>query len=157
MDDYAAAVIQHVTGDWSGHTVAKVSSALYVSNGQGITNSTQTLRVALMLGGAIHPVLLPATPVGAYSSPVAPIIALQPQSQSVAVGSSYRLTVYAVSHSQLFYQWYLNAAAIPGANTNALLITSAAAPSNGVLSYTVLVTNADGTALSNPAVVTVVG
>ncbi len=115
-----------------------------------------SLRMLLTLGDTGVAAVLPALYYAPATPLVMPLIALQPQSQTVSTGNAYRLSVYAASPSPLFYQWKLNGADINAANASMLLITYANKPASGVLGYTVLVSNEYGSVLSNEAVVTVV-
>lgn len=82
----------------------------------------------------------------------APAITTQPASASVAVGASATFTVQA-SGTAVAYQWFKNGAAISGANSATLKISSAASADAG--NYTVTVTNAAGVATSSAAALTV--
>ena len=82
-----------------------------------------------------------------------PIIATQPQSQTVAPGSSVQFTVTAGGVPDPTYQWYVNGSAFSGATTNALSFTNARNSDAGA--YTVVVTNALGSVTSNAATLTV--
>jgi len=115
------------------------------------------LLVTDTIGGGARPVpvLCPAIFLQAAVSTSLPVIGLQPQSLTVATGAPYQLTVYAASELPLAYQWKLNGTDILNAIAPTLLIPAAAKPSTGTLSYTVAVSNQNGTVLSNAAVVTV--
>jgi hypothetical protein len=81
-------------------------------------------------------------------------ITAQPVAETVAAGQTATFTVAATGSGALTYQWYLGAAAIPGA-TNASFTTPATtiAGSSGV--YTVVVTDSSGPMTSNAATLTV--
>ena len=153
LDDYAGGIAAHIGGDWGGHSQAKVWHNAYVAGGS--TATPYTFRMRLTNGNTETPCLVPALFYGPFTPSILPLIALQPQSQTVTTGSTYRLSVYAASQTHLFYQWKLNGADIPSANASSLLITYARAPSSGVLSYTVAVSNPYGTVMSEAAIVTV--
>lgn len=95
--------------------------------------------------------------VGAYeyfASPTGePIIAAQPWSQTVAVGSDVALKVIAAGNAPLTYQWRKDGTLISGA-TNAVLAFSAVALTNAG-SYVVMITNSLGAITSAPALLTV--
>jgi hypothetical protein len=87
------------------------------------------------------------------SAPAAPIILVQPTNVTVASNSSAVLSVSA-SPSNLQYQWFKNGTAVVGANSSYLQIQGAGSLNGD--SYTVRVSNAQGSVTSNPAVVTVI-
>ena len=92
------------------------------------------------------------------SSLVMPSITTHPQDTSVQQGSSTSLTVTASGATS--YQWRKDGVAlsdggnISGATTSTLSLTNAASDTAGT--YTVVVTNANGSVTSNGAVITVV-
>lgn len=81
-----------------------------------------------------------------------PTIAVQPQSQHVALGGSVSLSVVA-SGSGLSYQWKKDGAAIVGATSSALNFASASTDTVGF--YSVVVSSAGSTTESSVAIVTV--
>lgn len=85
----------------------------------------------------------------------APQVTTQPQSQTRSAGQSVSFTVAASGTSPLTYQWQRNTAAIAGATSATYTIASVAASDNGA-QFRCVVTNAFGTATSNPATLTVV-
>src|SRR5262249_30265725 len=91
---------------------------------------------------------------GASGKCKAPNITLQPQSQSIGVGSNATFTIAATGFSTLYYQWKFNSAPISGATTTSLTLSNVQAASAG--SYSVLVSNTLGTATSADAVLAVV-
>jgi poly(beta-D-mannuronate) lyase len=94
------------------------------------------------------------------SVPTAPIIALQPVSQSVVSPGTATFRVGAVGSAPLGYQWLfngtnlLNGVGVSGATTTNLTLTSIQATQAGA--YSVIVSNAAGTALSANAILTVI-
>jgi hypothetical protein len=82
-----------------------------------------------------------------------PVISAQPQSQTVAPGASVSFTVSAGGVPDPTYQWYVNGSPFNGATTNTLSFASARSSDAGA--YTVVVTNAVGSATSNAATLTV--
>ncbi len=79
-----------------------------------------------------------------------PVITTAPQAQSLWFGDSAVLSVVADSSATPTYQWSLDNVAIPGANGSSFAITNAALANAG--SYSVLVTNSNGTATATAAV-----
>jgi hypothetical protein len=90
----------------------------------------------------------------ADSGPVPPIITNQPQSQQSFTGNSATLSVSATGNSALSYQWQFDGTNIAGATNSSLVLSGLSAASGGT--YDVLVSDATGTNVSQPAVLTVV-
>jgi len=89
----------------------------------------------------------------AYRSEVAaPAITSHPQNTTVTVGGIINMSVTATGGS-VAYQWFLNGNAISGATSSTYSKSYATAADAGA--YTVSVTNAKGSATSNPATATV--
>jgi glucose/arabinose dehydrogenase len=84
----------------------------------------------------------------------APSITSQPASRTVTVGASVTFSVGASGAAPLGYQWRRNGAAITGATAQDYTIASAAAADNGAR-FSVVVSNAQGSATSADAVLTV--
>ena len=83
----------------------------------------------------------------------APVIAVQPASQTVIADASATIEVAAGGTAPLGYQWMFNGTNLAGAVNATLMLTNLQAAEAG--SYTVLVTNAYGSVLSSNAVLTV--
>jgi len=78
-----------------------------------------------------------------------PVIAIQPQGQTVLSGSEVMLRVVATGPGTLLYQWRLTGTDLPG-ETNATLVLPDAQPiDNG--DYSAFVSNAEGSVLSDTA------
>jgi hypothetical protein len=77
------------------------------------------------------------------------VITVQPQSQTVAPGSSVSFTVSAGGVPDPTYQWYFNGSVFSGATTNKLSFSNAGSSDAGA--YTVVVTNAVGSVTSSAA------
>jgi hypothetical protein len=129
--------IQNATnGDYSISAASAAAAGNYsvtVTNAFGSTTST--------------PVAL------AVSNPVAPLITSQPLSQTVGYGGSETMSVSATGSPPLVYQWFEDGAAIPDATSSSYYISSAIPTYAG--SYTVTVTNGQGTVTSAAAALTV--
>ncbi len=82
-----------------------------------------------------------------------PEITAQPQSQRVAIGISASFAVTAAGSPTLRYQWRFNGNPLPGATTATLTLYNITATQAGT--YSVVVTNAYGTATSDTALLTV--
>src|SRR6185436_15223844 len=78
-----------------------------------------------------------------------PQIIGQPQKQVVRPGEPASFSVIAADPSGVNYQWFFNGTIIPGATAEALLLTSASAPNEGL--YSVVLANSSGSVTSAPA------
>jgi len=83
-----------------------------------------------------------------------PVIVTSPTSISVIAGASASFSVTASGTSTLTYQWRKNGTAISGANLATYTITSASFSDTGV-NFSVVVSNAAGSAISGNASLTV--
>ena len=141
-----------------------------LSAGPGFTNGTYTLITYTGNLNGSGPTL-GTTPGGAYTyaldtntahqvnllvnSPSPPVITKQPASQAVLAGSSVLFTVGVAGSSPLSYQWWFNSTNRLAAGTNSSLTISNAQPAN-TGSYSVVVTNALGAAVSSNALLAIV-
>ena len=85
---------------------------------------------------------------------VAPSIIAQPVSISILTGQTATFSVTATGTAPLAYQWKMNGAAIAGA-TGSTYTTPTETTSNNGAQFTVAVSNAAGTVISNAATLTV--
>ena len=83
-----------------------------------------------------------------------PVILSHPQSHTTSVGSDVTFFVEATGTEPLFYQWRKDAVDIDGETGSSLSIMDVALSDAGA--YDVTLSNAFGTATSNPAFLTVV-
>ncbi len=83
----------------------------------------------------------------------APVIASQPQSQTVNVGNNVTFSVAADSSSLLTYRWQFNGSNLAGATNATLSLNNVTINQAGT--YIVTVNNVAGTAISAPATLTV--
>jgi len=90
---------------------------------------------------------------GQTTPPVPPTITAHPADQTVISGESFTLSVTAMGTPQLTYQWYKDGAAIAGATNASYTVTAATIGDTGT--YTVTVSNAEGSVSSHSALVTV--
>ncbi|HEY4302665.1 MAG TPA: immunoglobulin domain-containing protein [Candidatus Didemnitutus sp.] len=86
---------------------------------------------------------------------VAPTFSLQPAGATVAAGGTATFSALAGGTPAPAYQWYFNGAAISGATSATLTISSAQSANAG--SYTVIATNAAGSVTSSVATLVVSG
>jgi hypothetical protein len=84
----------------------------------------------------------------------APTILRTPQAQTAEAGATVVLTVAAIGTSPLAYQWYLNGTNLPGCTSGNLVLTNLLLSDSGT--YTVAVTNANGSVTSAPVMVNVI-
>ena len=83
----------------------------------------------------------------------APIIVVQPQSQSVKIHDAVTFEVVAVSATTMTYQWYHDGKKVGGADESTYAIRNVNDADAGL--YSVLVINAAGSVMSSNAVLTV--
>ena len=116
--------------------------SVVISNGAGaVTSNGATLTV--------NTTSTPTTPV------TGPVVTTQPSSQTVAAGANVTFAVGVTGTAPLAYQWRWNGAAISGATAATLQLTSVHVSAAGT--YTVMVSNPAGSALSQNATLTVNG
>src|SRR5439155_16030043 len=88
-----------------------------------------------------------------YVPAIAPSITTQPSSQTVTAGANPIFSVATSGSAPLGYQWRLNGASVSGGNNSSYTRTNAQSADAG--SYSVIVTNAAGSATSGNAILTV--
>lgn len=126
----------------------------------GATSASFTLPGAQTADSGNYTVIV-ANPAGSVTSATAvlavaslpPVIAVQPQSQTVLLGATVGFTVSATGTAPLTYAWSKDGVVLAGANGSSLnlgIVTSLAAGS-----FTVVVTNASGTVTSAVAALVV--
>jgi pectate lyase/pectin methylesterase-like acyl-CoA thioesterase len=98
---------------------------------------------------------LAGTVLGSWTPGLAPVIANQPISQTVAAGQTVEFTVGVVAIPTATYQWQKDLVDLPGATGASFSIASAAAGDVG--SYRVIVTNSAGSSISSSASLNVSG
>ena len=82
-----------------------------------------------------------------------PVITTQPQGLTVTAGSAVQFSVTATGAPDPTYQWYVNSVLFSGATGNTLSFANARSTDAG--DYSVVVTNALGSATSNKATLVV--
>jgi len=90
-----------------------------------------------------------------YTATVAPIVTQHPASQIVGLGHTTTFTVAASGATPLGYQWRKNGVNISGATSSSYTTPATTTADNGSV-FTCVVSNANGTATSNSATLTVV-
>jgi len=121
-----------------------------------VTSATESLAVhaAVPVTNGAFAYTIPATTVVTFvgEAPATPVITAGPESHTIATGATVVLGVTATGEP-LTYQWRHDSAPVAGATDKLLVISGAQASDAG--SYTVAVTNANGTATSPAATLTV--
>jgi hypothetical protein len=117
-----------------GITICKITAS---DSGKVDRTTSTNLTITIVSGTTITP----------------PSITTQPASKSVAVGSSVTFSVVATGTAPLSYQWRFNGASISGATSSSYTISSAQTSQAGA--YSVVVSNAGGSATSANATLTV--
>ena len=102
-----------------------------------------------------------SNPAGSVMSSIAtvtvmspPNITVQPISQTLDAGDDLLLIVEVTGGQPLNYQWRKNGTAVPGAITPDFHVPSVRASDEG--SYTVTISNPDGTVTSSPAIISII-
>lgn len=162
LDNYAAGVAAHVGGDWGGHVQVNHAHQNY-SCGAGVV-AMDVFRFLLTRSNSTDvAVIVPAFPVGAVTVGGVPVIALQPLSQTVTVGTAYQVRVYAASDLTIHYQWQVSTDSggsftdIDAALTDIYLVPAATMPPAPAPAwmYRCFVSNARGGIYSTAASITV--
>ncbi|GEM_PF-190851 len=138
----------------SGNRFGPSSATLTISNATPADEGTYSVIVSNALGSV--------TSTGAVLTVASsvPVIVQQPGSQNVLPAATATLTVSAVGNQPLFYRWQKNGANltdgenIAGSAASALMVSNASTTNTGI--YSVIVSNALGTATSTGAVLNVV-
>jgi uncharacterized repeat protein (TIGR01451 family) len=127
--------------------VVRVSGS---ASATGVDTNTVSVRSPLL---DLHPNNNSVTTVMTFENP--PIITLQPVSRLVTNGNSVELTTAVLGTEPLAYQWQRNGVNVPGANGPTLFLASATPADAGT--YRMLVSNRVGAAISQPAILQVLG
>src|SRR5580704_13710718 len=122
-------------GSYTGHVILTAS---------GVANSPMAFPVTLAI----------ASTSTSSKSAVAPTISSQPTSAKIGAGQTASFSVAATGTAPMTYQWSKNGAAIGGA-TSSTYTTPAETSADNNATFTVAVSNAAGSATSNPATLTV--
>jgi hypothetical protein len=88
------------------------------------------------------------------SAPMAPSITAEPVSRTATAGQTTFFTVAATGTAPLSYQWSRNGTAISGATSSSYITPATTSADNGAR-FTVVVSNAAGSATSSAATLTV--
>ena len=132
-----------------GNLTGATSAALTLNNCQ--TNNAGTYSV--VVSNTAGTVTSTGATLTVNPALVAPGIATPPANQSVIMGGTATFTVTATGTAPLFYQWRFNGGNLTGATSAAL--TRNNCQTNNAGAYSVVVSNATGTATSSAATLTV--
>ena len=145
--------LQDLCNDWinslnlSGNAVRSPFATAISGDGLSITQGNDgNLYYLSRSAGALYKII--------YNKTTAPFITTQPGDLTVAEGQQASFSVNALGSTPLAYQWQKSGVNIPGAASAILTIVNAAPADNG--EYSVIVTNATGTATSNAATLSVI-
>jgi len=148
---------------WSNGVTTTLPSSYYLSGAPGwfgtmnfppfgpdVTTRANTTNGAVLIPAAFRWVygVAPTNTAG-----VAPTITVQPAAQNIQVGQTISLNVQATGTAPFNYFWRLGGTFITGATSSAYTKANAQTADSG--NYTVIVSNATGTATSSTAAVTV--
>jgi kumamolisin len=144
----ATGIIQSYQWYFNGVAILGANSSSYTIVQANASNSgTYTCSISNSAGTVV------SNPANITVIPLAPIIILQPSSQSLTSGASVILSVSGYG-ANITYQWYFNNIPISGATSSSYTINSFNTSAAG--SYTVMLKNAGGSILSNPAILKIV-
>ena len=148
----AASGTAPLTYQWKkgGTAVTGATSASYTTPATVLTDSGSSFTVTVTnVAGNVTSSAATLT-----VNPAPPTITAQPASATVTTGATATFTVVASGTAPLSYQWNLGGTAITGA-TSASYTTPATTLADNGSSFTVTVTNAQGTVTSSAAILTV--
>ena len=131
-------------------TISGATSSTY-----SITNvqSGNAGKYSVLVSDSVGKVLSDSAVLTVTAAPVAPSISTQPLAQTVIAGQNVTLSVIAGGTAPFTYQWKKDTVSISGATSSSLFLSGVQAASAGT--YTVVVSNAVGSVVSNGALLTV--
>ena len=135
-----------------GITISGATSSTYTTPAAALTDNGANFSVNV--SNAVGNVLSSNATLTVNPAPVAPIITTQPISQVVTEGQTATFSVIATGTAPLAYQWQKNGVAIPGA-TSSIYTTSATTLADNGTNFSVNISNAVGSVISNNAALTV--
>jgi hypothetical protein len=143
-----------LTYQWKKNSAAisGANSSIYTT--PATTSSDNGAQFTVVVSNAAGSAISSAALLTVNASAVAPSITAQPASQIVTVGQTATFSVTANGTAPLTYQWQKNSVALSRANSSSYT-TPAATSSDGGAQFTVVVSNAVGSATSSTATLTV--
>ncbi len=142
------------TYQWSKNAVAIVGATAPTYALAAVTSADNGSAYRVVVSNAYGSVTSSPASIGVITA-VAPVIMMQPASQSIAAGETTTFTVVATSFLPMTYQWSKNGSAISGATSPSYTIP-AASTSDNQASYSVSVGNSIGSTASSSALLTVI-
>src|SRR5712672_3283577 len=136
----------------NGAAISGANSASYTTS--ATLSSDSGAQFSVVVSNAAGSVTSGAAALTVSAATVAPSITAQPANQTVTVGQTATFSVAATGTAPLAYQWNKNGAAISGAKS-ASYTTSATVSSDSGAQFSVVVSNAAGSATSSVATLTV--
>jgi hypothetical protein len=135
---------------FNGQPIADAKAPTFTATGLRSSHSGQYV---VAISNAWNSITSDVAQLEVLPLPTSPVIVGQPAGDLWPLGYAYSLGVFAVGAPVLQYQWFLNGQPLTGA-TNAVLMFSAIQATNAG-TYSVLVSNDQGSILSLPAVLNV--
>src|SRR5947207_9497666 len=136
----------------SGTAISGATSPSYTT--PATTSSDSGSHFTVVVSNTADSVTSNAATLTVSAAAVAPSITTQPASQTVTAGQTAMFAVVATGTAPLAYQWNKNNVAIGGANSSSYATPATTSSDNG-RQFTVIVSNAAGSATSSAAMLTV--
>ncbi len=136
----------------NGAAISGATSSSYTTPAE--TTSDNGAQFTVVVSNTAGSVTSGAATLGVTAAPVAPSITSQPANQTTFAGQTATFSVIASGTVPLSYQWQKNGAAIGGAISSSYTTPAEITSDNGA-QFTVVISNAAGTILSNAATLTV--
>jgi hypothetical protein len=160
--NYGAGVFAHTTQDWIEHNVVRVyPTTQFISSGAVVAPQSLRLVATRDDGSTLGSDLALVVPIFSAGTNAitnaAPIIIQQPADKTSPQGTFVQIQVAAISDIQMTFQWQKLVGGswtnIAGATATNLVLTNVTGADTG--SYRVIITNANGSTVSNPMTLTI--
>ena len=136
----------------NGSNISGATSTSYTTPAAATSDSGSTFNV--VVSNTAGTVTSNSAMLTVSAAATAPTITTQPVNQTVTAGQAASFSVAASGTAPLSYQWNKNGAAIGGATSGSYMTPATTNSDNGA-QFTVVVSNASGSATSNAATLTV--
>src|SRR5213078_3154844 len=143
-----------LTYQWKKNNVAISGSTSSAYTTAATISSDNGAQFTVVVSNAAGSATSSAAMLTVSAAAVAPSITMQPLSQTVTAGQPASFSVTATGTAPLTYQWKKNNVAISGATSSAYTTAATISSDNGA-QFTVVVSNAAGSATSSAAMLTV--